>query len=115
MIIRSKAPLRIGLAGGGSDLSPYADVYGGAILNATLNMYAFATIQPRNDNKIKIHAADIDANFSSDAVPELEIDDSLVLHKGIYNRIVKERINSARYFSKEFRFSGRDYYHFARR
>lgn len=90
MIIRSKAPLRIGLAGGGSDLSPYADVYGGAILNATLNMYAFATIQPRNDNKIKIHASDIDKNFSSDSVAELEIDDSLVLHKGIYNRIVKE-------------------------
>ena len=52
MIIRSKAPLRLGLAGGGSDVSPYSDLYGGAILNATISLYAYATIVPRNDGKI---------------------------------------------------------------
>lgn len=46
MIYRSKAPLRIGLAGGGTDVSPYSDLYGGAILNATLSLYANATIEP---------------------------------------------------------------------
>ncbi|HNO55166.1 MAG TPA: hypothetical protein PKI85_08645 [Chitinophagaceae bacterium] len=52
MIHRSKAPLRIGLAGGGTDVSPYSDLYGGAILNATISLYAHATIEPVKEKKI---------------------------------------------------------------
>ena len=53
MIYRSKAPLRIGLAGGGTDVSPYSDLYGGAILNATLSLYAYANIEI-NDSEEEI-------------------------------------------------------------
>ena len=58
MIYRSKAPLRIGLAGGGTDVSPYSDLYGGAILNATISLSAYATIEPIAENKIIIQALD---------------------------------------------------------
>ncbi len=90
MIIRSKAPLRLGLAGGGTDVSPYSDIYGGAILNATINMYAYATIVPRNDDKIIFKS--IDKNFTEtlDSQEHYEPVGDLTLLKGIYNRIVKD-------------------------
>jgi len=90
MIIRSKAPLRIGLAGGGSDVSPYSDLFGGAILNATISMYAYATIIPADNNRIVLHAVDKDERYEFDAAEELEINGELDLLKGIYNRIVKD-------------------------
>ena len=58
MIIRSKAPLRLGLAGGGSDVSPYSDIFGGLILNATINLYAYCTIEETNNNTIEICSYD---------------------------------------------------------
>ena len=90
MIFRSKAPLRIGLAGGGSDVSPYSDIYGGAILNATINKYAYAAIIPRNDGKIIFRAEDREEYFETETMPAMEIDGKFDLHKGIYNRIVKD-------------------------
>jgi D-glycero-alpha-D-manno-heptose-7-phosphate kinase len=90
MLIRSKAPLRIGLAGGGTDVAPYSDLYGGAILNATINLYAYATIEPTDDNKIIIDAVDRNETLVLDLSDKLEIDGKLDLAKGIYNRLVKD-------------------------
>ena len=58
MIYRSKAPLRIGLAGGGTDVSPYCDLYNGAILNATLSLYAYATLEVLEEPKIQLQSWD---------------------------------------------------------
>lgn len=90
MIVRSKAPLRIGLAGGGSDVSPYSDLYGGAILNATIDQYAYATLEPTTDGKIVFQAVDKGVISVYEAIDELPIDKELPLHSGIYNRIVRQ-------------------------
>ena len=90
MKIRSKAPLRLGLAGGGSDVSPYSDIYGGLILNATINLYAHCTIEETNSEKIEIYAADLDQYLEYNLQDTLPIDGKLDLHKGVYNRIIKD-------------------------
>ena len=90
MIIRSKAPLRLGLAGGGTDVAPFSDIYGGAILNATISMYAYATIRPLSTGKIVLNSHDKGEHYELDSLEELAIDGHLDLHKGIYNRVVKD-------------------------
>jgi D-glycero-alpha-D-manno-heptose-7-phosphate kinase len=90
MIIRSRAPLRLGLAGGGTDVSPYSDIFGGAVLNATVSLYAYASIEPRADNKIVIRSIDKASTIESSSVDALNIDGNLDLIKGVYNRIIKD-------------------------
>ena len=90
MIYRSKAPLRIGLAGGGTDVSPYSDLHGGAILNATISLYAYASIEPLEEGKIILHAHDRNEQLEYDRADRLPIDGKLDLLKGIYNRIQQD-------------------------
>ena len=90
MIIRSKAPLRLGLAGGGTDVSPYSDLYGGAILNATINMFAYTTLEPTNDGKLVFESPDRKLHEEYDSAGCVDTDGFFVLHKGVYNRIVKD-------------------------
>jgi D-glycero-alpha-D-manno-heptose-7-phosphate kinase len=90
MIYRSKAPLRIGLAGGGTDVSPYSDLYGGAILNATIALYASANIEPLEENTIILQAIDRKEEQRFEWSAELPLDGKLDLLKGVYNRIQKE-------------------------
>jgi D-glycero-alpha-D-manno-heptose-7-phosphate kinase len=85
---RARAPLRLGFAGGGTDLSPYCDEYGGAVLNITSDRYAFATIA-LTENQICFEADDIDV---SDA---FHLDDDLssaklMLHRAVYERMIRE-------------------------
>lgn len=87
MIYRSKAPLRIGLAGGGTDVSPYSDLYGGAILNATISLSAYASIELLNEDKIIVEALDRKEQQLLELTDQLPIDGTLDLLKGVYNNI----------------------------
>lgn len=90
MIVRSKAPLRLGLAGGGSDVSPYSNIYGGLILNATINLYAYCTIEETDNGQIVIDAFDSQCHKSYPSAKLLMIDGDASLIKGVYNRIIHD-------------------------
>ncbi|HNF72361.1 MAG TPA: dehydrogenase, partial [Chitinophagaceae bacterium] len=90
MIYRSKAPLRIGLAGGGTDVSPYSDLYGGAILNLTISLSAYANIELTSDNEIVLQAFDRKEVERYPVSTFLEINGTLDLLKGVYNRVMKD-------------------------
>ena len=65
--VRCRVPLRLGLAGRGTDVSPYSDEFGGAILNATIDRYAFAFIEPSPDGKIHFVAVDLEVGRELDS------------------------------------------------
>jgi D-glycero-alpha-D-manno-heptose-7-phosphate kinase len=88
-ITRSRAPLRLGLAGGGTDLSPYCDEFGGAVLNITIDRFAYAFISPRDDGMVVFRAKDLGREEAFPAAPELP-QAHLLLHRGVYERMVRD-------------------------
>lgn len=94
MIYRSRAPLRLGLAGGGTDLSPYCDEHGGAVLNATIDLYAYATLElPAADGQVHFVAADSGKSISFDPAGDGDSASAaaeLPLHRAAYRRIVAQ-------------------------
>lgn len=88
--VRARAPLRLGLAGGGTDVSPFCDLHGGFVLSATIDRFAYALIEPLSDGRLEFIATDQEQTFTSPLEASLPLDGGLELHKGIYNRIVRD-------------------------
>lgn len=89
-IFRGRAPLRLGLAGGGTDVSPYCDEYGGAILNVTIGRYALTTVELLDEPILQFQAQDISGDEELPLAPKLELDRGLILHRAVYNVIVEK-------------------------
>ena len=88
--VRARAPLRLGLAGGGTDLSPYCDEYGGGDLNATIDRFAYAHVFPSKSGKLLFRARDVGEEEVVEPGAELNIRQGLMLHKAVYAHIVNE-------------------------
>lgn len=87
--VRARAPLRLGIAGGGTDVSPYCDIHGGYVLNATIDRYAYAVIKLLNENHVRFVATDLQAEKTICLNGPLELNGKLDLHKAVYNEIIK--------------------------
>jgi len=88
--VRARVPLRLGLAGGGTDLAPYCDDFGGAVLNTTIDRYAYAFIEPSPDGRVHFVAPDLglEENFAADPDAVTAVD--LKLHAGVARRMVRQ-------------------------
>ncbi len=82
MLIRSRAPLRISFGGGGTDVPPYCDERGGAVLSATVNRYACATLIPGGE-KFEVRSLDYDSSISYGIDDPFVYDGQLDLAKGV--------------------------------
>ena len=88
-VIRARAPLRLGLAGGGTDVSPYCDIHGGYVLNASIDRYAYAVIKTLNEPIVRFAATDQQTEQVQACADQLPLDGKLNLHKAVYNHIVE--------------------------
>lgn len=86
--VRSRAPLRLGLGGGGTDLSPYCDAHGGVVLNATIDRYAYAHLSSRDDNQVVLRADDLSRDEVLPCSLDFDIRDGLGLHRAVYRHMM---------------------------
>jgi D-glycero-alpha-D-manno-heptose-7-phosphate kinase len=91
--VRARAPLRLGFGGGGTDVSPYCDTFGGSVLNATIDMFAYCSIEVRNDQKVKFIALDYEQELETD--PDAPPSGVLALHQAVYRRIIRQYLGGA--------------------
>lgn len=89
-IYRSRAPLRLGLAGGGTDVSPYCDLYGGQVLNASISLFAYVDIEKTHDGFVTFESKDFETVETYPLGETIPLEGQLNLLKGVYLRICKD-------------------------
>lgn len=79
---------RVLRTGGGTDVAPYCHTHGGYVLNATIDKYAYATIETISEPVIRFNATDNNTSKSIGIRDSFELDGNLNLHQAVYNEII---------------------------
>jgi len=87
MIIRSRSPLRISFAGGGTDIPPYCYERGGAVISAAINKYSYATLETRQDKEIHIESVDFLKSLHFRNMAEMTYDNELDVLKAVIKHL----------------------------
>lgn len=92
MIIKSKAPLRIGLSGGGTDIENFSIKYGGLVINSAINLYVHTIIDVKKNDKIIFETLDSNKKIILKSCKSLKLNGNFDIFKSIYNHFIKEFI-----------------------
>ena len=79
LLLRSRAPLRVSFAGGGTDVPPFPANEGGIVLNACIDRYAYGTLVPRADERINVESLDLGTAATYSALEQLSSNGDLKL------------------------------------
>ena len=90
MVFRSKAPVRISFAGGGTDVSPYCEEHGGCVVSASIDKYAFGSLEVRKDKEISMDDIRF-GSMSAGSIRDLTYDGKLDLLKAVVKHFNPEQ------------------------
>ncbi|QIM23021.1 GHMP kinase [Phycicoccus sp. HDW14] len=88
---RARAPLRVSFAGGGTDVPPYPEREGGAVLSSTISSYAYATLRPREDGVVAVQSLDVRDQVDFDVADPIVLDGRLDLPKAAIAGVMRLR------------------------
>ena len=96
--IKSRAPLRLGLAGGGTDVAPYCNDHGGLVLNTTIDRYAYTIIDLYDQKEISFFSSDKKCQTSFKDIHEIDLNTANMLLHATYLHMInfynnKQQIN----------------------
>ena len=85
-LVRAKAPLRISFCGGGTDVPPYPERFGGCVLSCTIDKYSYVTLRHREDNDVVIRSLDFGLSVRYDRSEATARHEKLALVHAIIER-----------------------------
>ncbi len=98
-IIRSRVPLRMSFAGGGTDVPPYPETHGGVVLCAAIDRFAYASLTATGPGTPFVaESLDYDVTASYRDESHLVFDGELDLLKASLRRLAPDEVGGAHLF-----------------
>lgn len=83
-MIITRAPVRLGLAGGGTDLPAFYREYGGRVVNIAINRYVYVVLSANRRGSVQLTSSDFSAFLNFEAGADLDAsEDSLALVRAV--------------------------------
>ncbi len=82
-----RAPVRIDFAGGFTDVSPYCRERGGAVVNATINLYSRIRLELKREGGLKLTSLDLNQSVEAESIRKMEYNGNLDLFKSALKRM----------------------------